>query len=142
MSYKEHIPRFFLYCGSILIFISIFLEYEIITNTMTDETTTDYGYNNPPIVILFLVSLIPIILYEKKIKNNVGYILIIFLEIIIWVSSLRMHILIYSVETGIGFYFAMIGGLFQLIGILLIIIIEQIKRKKCAPDRPLRTGRG
>ncbi len=133
MSYKEHIPRFFLYTGSILIFISIFLEWDIITNIMTGETTIDYGYNREEVIILFIISFIPIILYEKGIRVAVYYFLLILIEIVVFSLSNRMYAAIYSVESGVGYYFTLIGGLFQLIGMIAIIIIERIKRKSSPP---------
>ncbi len=132
-SYNELIPRFFLYAGSILIFISIFFEWDVITNIMTGETRIDYGYYRVEVIILFIISLFPIIMYENGVRFARYYILIIFIQIIVFSSTYRMYAAIYSVETGIGFYFAMIGGLFQLIGMLVIIINECIQRRNSPP---------
>jgi hypothetical protein len=126
---KENLPRFFLYIGSILIFISIFFEWDIITNIITGETRSDFGYERIEVIILFIISLIPIIMYEKGIRFAGYYIMSIFIEIIVFSSMYRIYAAIYTVDTGIGFYFAMTGGVFQLFGIIAIILIEWFQRR-------------
>lgn len=126
---KENLPRFFLYIGSILIFISIFFEWDIITNIITEETRIEYGYERIEVIILFIISLIPIIMYEKGIRFAGYYIMFIFIEIVVFLSTYRMYAAIYAVETGIGFYFAMTGGVFQLFGVIVIILIEWFQRR-------------
>ena len=139
MSYKEYIPRILLYTGSIFIFISIFLEWAIITNIMTGDTIIDYGYDRLEIIIFFVISFIPIILYEKGIRSTAYYILIILVEIFVFATSYRMYLQLYTVETGIGYYFALTGGLLQIIGIFSVIIIERMKNKmRPRPTAPSR----
>jgi hypothetical protein len=140
MSYKEHIPRFFLYTGSILMFISIFLKWASITNTMTGETTTDYGYNRPGIIIILIISIIPIVLYEQRREFTLRYLLFPFIEYVIFGIFQPLYIAIYSVETEIGFYIALIGWLFQIVGIFTAIIIERVKKKHIRP-RPTAPSR-
>lgn len=142
MSNKEYIPRFFLICGSIFIFISIFLEWETITDLMTGDTTISYGYDRPSIIILFFVSLFPIILYERGIIVAKYYMLVILVEIILFTFSLQAHPAMYVVETRVGYYFTLIGGFFQLIGMLTIFIIEKVKRKNVpTTDRSEHIGK-
>ncbi len=115
--------------GSILIFISIFLEWAIVTHIIFGNTTYEYGYDRPLIIILLSISFIPIILYELKKRFTYQYLAIPVCEFIVFSFSLPAYVAIYSVETGIGLYFALVGIFFQFIGIVVAIIIEWIKRK-------------
>jgi hypothetical protein len=136
MQYKENLPRFFLDIGSILIFISIFLEWDIITNIITGETRIEYGYERVEVIILFIISLIPIIMYEKGIRFASYYILIIFAEVVVFTLSNRVYIAIYAVDTGTGYYCAMTGGVLQLFGVIVIILIEWFQRRSSPPIDP------
>ena len=120
--------------GSILIFISIFLEWAIVTHIVFGTTTYEYGYDRPLIIILFSISFIPIILYETKKRFTLQYLGISICEYIVFSISLPAYLAIYAVETGIGFYFALVGIFFQFIGIVVAIIIEWVKRKHMLPQ--------
>jgi hypothetical protein len=142
MDRKEYIPRVFLFSGTILIFISIFLKWATISHITTGDTTYEYGYDRLEIIILFIFSFVPIIMYEKKVRYTAYYLLVILIELILFTASYRFYLAIYAVKTNIGYYFALIGGLLQLIGILSIIVIERRKKKmRPRPTAPSIRGR-
>jgi hypothetical protein len=139
---KEYIPRFLLYTGSVLIFISLFARWETLVNVGTGETIITYGYQRLDAILVLFISSIPIISYEYKGENNISHLFIPFFEFVILVIFQPAHLLIYAVEVGYGYYLALLGILYQLIGIIAAIMIERIKKETDAPptDRSEQVG--
>jgi hypothetical protein len=129
MIFKKHVPRLFLILGSAFIFLSIFLVWAIITNIMSGEHLHKYGYDQPVLYIIFIISLTPVILLEVDIKFAISFILIPLFEFIMLAAAYPLYIGIYAVETGIGMYIAGLGILFQFIGIIMAVLFQRLNKE-------------
>ena len=129
MVYKKHVPRLFLVSGLLLIFLSVFLLWATLTSLISGERIYEYGYDRPGLYILFILSLLPLLLYEIGIKFTKQFLLIPFIELILLAVIEPVYLLMYTVETGIGMYIAGLGILFQFIGVIIAVLFERLNKE-------------
>jgi hypothetical protein len=108
---------------------------------MSGETTYEYGYDRLGLNVIFVISLIPIFLFEIDIRFTKRFLLIPFIEFFIFGAIQPMYLLIYAAETGIGVYIAELGMLFQLIGVLIAVVFERTNKKSLLYQPQLRAER-
>jgi hypothetical protein len=129
LTYKKNVPRFFLISGSGLIFLSVLLLWATAAHIISGENIYDYGYDRPGLYIIFVLSLVPVFLFEIDIKFTKRFLLIPLIEFIMFGAIQPMCLFAYAVEPGIGLYIAELGVLFQLIGIIIAVMFESLNKQ-------------
>jgi hypothetical protein len=111
---------------------------------VSGERKDFYGYERNPVIFILILSIIPTAYYI--IKNRVGWIIvwIPFLELGIYYIEKSVEELVTegNVEEGIGWIFALIGIILQIIGVIIGILLKQKRSKVDAPmtDRSEHKG--
>ena len=144
MDLKSNIPKILLQLGTILIFISLFFvwfSYIYISGERKDI----YGYERDGIIIILTLSIIinVYVILRKKVDLIIFWVP--FLELGIYYIEKSIEVLVTDetvYEEGIGWIFALIGIILQLIGVIIGILLTLKKKETNAPptDRSEQVG--
>ena len=116
-----HYVRFFLYAAFILFLISLLFPWVITTHFLSNKILSyDYGYSEIEAIYITLFSIIPIIIYHFKPKFIGLNLIIPIIQFSTWWSYITLSTIPEERHSfGYGYFLAIMGIIYQLIGIIL-----------------------
>lgn len=141
MIYKKHVPLIFFVAGSGFIVMSGFLVWATITVFGSGEKSYVYGYERPDLYIILIISLITVFLLEFDVRFSKSSILIPLISLFLFAATQPLYISASTVKTGIGMYIALLGILFQFIGVVIAAIFENISKELIVSQHHFMYGR-